>query len=366
MEPPDRFAHPVSGSGINNARNRFIGQSSLEKANRPSWGLSQKRGLNCPIVLKGRKATVDMQSQAELFTELRPALMKLATRMLGEAVEAEDIVQEAYLRWQRARPDDVRSPKAFLTTIVTRLCLNYLDLARVRLEHGDAPLMLENLSSGMRGPVEHAELADALSEAFMSVLGNLSNTERAVFLLREAFDFEYGDIASIVERSEANCRQILKRARERIAAKESSARPAPEQQHRIVSEFLKAAETGEVDRLVSLLTEEAALARDPGDLFKPAPPLIRDPHIMFQTLGNTIAELRKISDRFVFFPVGHDYACVARTGRKAQGAILLRVMEEKIATVRLVSCPAPLRQLQILMAVTIGKDLPKGSTNSSN
>jgi RNA polymerase sigma-70 factor (ECF subfamily) len=307
-----------------------------------------------------------MQSKAEEFTELRPALMKLAHRMLRSEVESEDIVQEAYLRWERAAPDTIRSPKAFLTTIVTRLCLNHLDRARVRLEHSDAPSMLENSSSGMRSPAEHAELADALSEAFMGVLGNLSSTERAVFLLREAFDFDYCDIASVVDRSEANCRQILRRARERIAARESSAKPAREGDQRVVSEFLKAAETGEVDRLVSLLSEEAALARDPGDLSKPSPPIIRDPQILFKTLGNTLADLRSVSDRFLFFPVGRDYACVARAGRTTRGAILLRVVEQKVAAIRLVSCPSLLRQLKILMAVHTGEDFQEGSANKSN
>src|SRR3954447_20715213 len=131
--------------------------------------------------------------QAEIFTELRPALMRLARRMLGTEVEAEDMVQETYLRWAQAAGSEVRSPKAFLTTIVTRLCLNHLKLARVRLEHGDAPLVLENLHSESRSPAEHAEFADALSQALTTVLGNLSPTERAVFLLREAFEFDYGD-----------------------------------------------------------------------------------------------------------------------------------------------------------------------------
>ena len=203
-----------------------------------------------------------MTNQAEIFTELRPVLMKLAGRMLRSEMEAEDMVQETYLRWERATTREVRSPRAFLTTIVTRLCLNHLKLARVRLEHEDAPLLLERLSSEVSSPAEHAELADALTEAFMFALDNLSPTERAVYLLREAFAFDYGDIASVVARSEENCRQILRRARERITAKESAALPAREQNQRVVSEFLQAAETGELEPLLKLLSFEAALARD--------------------------------------------------------------------------------------------------------
>src|SRR5947207_14545969 len=184
-----------------------------------------------------------MQKQVEIFTGLRPVLMNLAGRMLRSEGEAEDMVQETYLRWERAAGREVRSPKAFLTTIVTRLCLNDLKLARVRLEHEDAPLLLERLSSEVRSPAEHAELADALTEAFMFAQDNLSPTERAEYLLREAFAFDYGDIASVVDRSDENCRQILRRAREAIAAKASTALSARDQTERVVSEVPHAAES---------------------------------------------------------------------------------------------------------------------------
>src|SRR5205085_3991134 len=99
---------------------------------------------------------------------------------------------------------------------------------------------------------------------------------------------------------------------DRITAKESTALPARDQNHRVVSEFLQAAETGQLEPLLKLLSHEAALARDAGDLSKPVPPLIRDREILFQTLGNTLAQMRNGSDRFILFPVGHDYAYVAR------------------------------------------------------
>jgi RNA polymerase sigma-70 factor (ECF subfamily) len=307
-----------------------------------------------------------MQMRAEIFTELRPVLMKLARRMLRSDVEAEDMVQEAYLRWERAPAGEVRSPKAFLTTIVTRLCLNHLKLARVRLELEDAPLLLDSLSSEARSPAEQAELADALSEAFMLALSDLSPAERAVFLLREGFAFDYGDIASVVDRSEENCRQILRRARERLAAKESSALPGREQNQRVVSEFLKAAETGELEPLLKLLSDEAVLARGAGDLSRPAPPLIHDREILLETLGTTLAEMRKAGGHFVLFPIGHNYAYVAHSGTTAKGAILLRVIEQKVAVVRLVSCPVLLHQLQILMAMRPGGDCRPVSPHQTN
>lgn len=307
-----------------------------------------------------------MRGRAEIFTDLRPVLMQLARRMLRSDMEAEDMVQEAYLRWERATAAEVRSPKAFLTTIVTRLCLNHLKLARVRLEHEDAPLLLDSLSSEVRSPAEQAELADALSEAFMFALDDLSPTERAVFLLREGFAFDYCDIASVVDRSEENCRQILKRVRERIAAKESTALPAREQNQRVVSEFLSAAETGELEPLLRLLSGGAVLARGAGDLSKPPPPLIHDREILFQTLRVTLAEMSKASDHFVLFPIGHNYAYVARSGTTARGAILLRVIEQKVAVVRVVNCPALLHQLQILMALNSGGEDQSENAQLSN
>jgi RNA polymerase sigma-70 factor (ECF subfamily) len=291
--------------------------------------------------------------RVEIFGEIRPELISLARRMLGSQVEAEDMVQEACLRWGRA-VGEVRSPKAFLRTIVTRLCLNHLALARVRLEHEDAPLLLENLSTETHSPAERAEFTDALSEALKTVLGNLAPTERVVFLLREAFEFDYADISMVVDRSEENCRQILRRARERLAAREPAVPPAREEDERIVSEFLNAAETGQFDQLLNLLSEGATLAPAPRDLSQPAPPLIYDREVLHQTLGNSLAQFRQGSERFVLFPVGHDYAFVARSGRTAKGAILLRVLGKKVVAVKVVICPALLNRLNILMTASTG------------
>jgi RNA polymerase sigma factor (sigma-70 family) len=303
-------------------------------------------------VLKSETQNIHMK--AIMYSEIRPELMNLARRMLGNEVEAEDMVQEAWLRWERGQPSEVRSPKAFLTTIVTRLCLNHLDLARVRLEHQDAPLLLEALSSEVRSPAEQAEFTDALAEALRTVLDHLSPTERVVFLLREAFQFEYEDIALVVDRSEENCRQILSRARQRLAGVERSAAPERKQDERVVSEFLNAAETGRLEALLQLLSDGVALAPAPPDLFKPAPPVIYDREVLFQMLGQSLAQLRQGSDGFVLFPVGLDYACVARSGRTAKGAVLVRVLGQKVAYVRLVTCPALLRRLQILMTMSPG------------
>jgi RNA polymerase sigma-70 factor (ECF subfamily) len=303
--------------------------------------------------------------KSETFIEIRPDLMNLARRMVGSEVEAEDVVQEACIRWERAATGEVRSPKAFLTTIVTRLCINHLNLARVRLEHEDAPLLLENLSSQARSPAEQAEFTEVLADALRTVLTNLSPTERVVFLLREAFEFDYPDIALVVDRSEENCRQILRRGRERLAARETSATADRVQNERVVSEFLNAAETGQFEQLLQLLSDGAALAPAPPNLSTPAPPLVYDPKILFQMLGNSLAQMRESSERLVLFPIGQDYVCVARSGKIVKAAVLLRVFGEKVTAVKLVSCPALLNRLRILMALSVEGDDPEGAGQSN-
>jgi RNA polymerase sigma-70 factor (ECF subfamily) len=305
--------------------------------------------------------------KAEMFTEIRPELVNLARRMLGNNAEAEDMVQEACLRWERAKTSEVRSPKAFLTTILTRLCLNHLDLARVRLEHQDAPFLLESLSSETRNPADHAEFNDALSEALRTVLANLPPTERVVFLLREAFEFGYADIALVVDRTEENCRQILSRARERLAAgRPSAAPPDRERDQRVVSEFLNAAETGRFEQLLVLLADGAVLAPAPADLAQSAPPLIHDRELLCQTIGKSLSQMREKSDCFVHFSIGQHFACVACDGRTPKAAILLRVVDQKVAAIKLVICPALLNRLHILMTANNGENGASESVHQSN
>ncbi|WCD85321.1 ECF RNA polymerase sigma factor SigJ [Streptomyces xanthophaeus] len=138
----------------------------------------------------------------------------IAYRMLGSAAEAEDIVQDAYLRWSTAERDDLRSPGAWLTTVVTRLCLNRLSSARVRREAYVGPWLPEPVltGDGTLGPLESAEQRDSVSMALLVLLERLSPVERAVYVLREAFDYSHREIAGLLEMSEANCRQLYRRA----------------------------------------------------------------------------------------------------------------------------------------------------------
>src|SRR5438552_9670937 len=153
---------------------------------------------------------------AKQFEAYRPLMFSIAYRMLGSVTEAEDIVQEAYLRYQATPTDEIVSHKAFLSTIVTRLCLNQLQSARAQREAYIGPWLPEPVLTGVDerfAPMQQAELHESLALAFLVLLEQLTPVERAVFLLREVFDYDYAEIAAIVGKSEAACRQLFSRAK---------------------------------------------------------------------------------------------------------------------------------------------------------
>jgi len=196
-------------------------------------------------------------SRDTAFDQHRPMLLGIASRMLGNAPDADDVVQDAFVRWQATDAEAIDSPRNFLATIVTRLCLDHLKSARrrheeLRAEPPDAP------GTGV-DPEQTMALADALSAAFFVLLDRLTPVERAVFLLVEGFDFSHAEIAAIVGRSEESCRQLLRRARQRLATERPSPRPRGGDR-KIVRRFLAACIAGDVEGLLGLLTDDAVLA----------------------------------------------------------------------------------------------------------
>jgi RNA polymerase sigma-70 factor (ECF subfamily) len=202
------------------------------------------------------------EAVVDLFDRHRPLLFSIAYRMLGSVMDAEDIVQEAYLRWQRAPQTEVRSPRAYLSAVVTRLCIDQLRSARTQREKYVGPWLPEPL------PTESASDAvavdESLSMAFLVLLESLNPTERAVFLLREVFDYDYDEISRLVGKSEDNCRQIARRARQSVAARRPRFEPSPEQEERLMGSFLEACFSGDMEGLVSLLSEDVTLWSDGG------------------------------------------------------------------------------------------------------
>lgn len=206
-------------------------------------------------------------ADANQFEAYRPLLFSIAYRMLGSATEAEDMVQEAYLRYQSTPPEQIVSLKAFLSTVVTRLCLNHLQLAQTQRETYIGPWLPEPIltEEGQHtGLVQQAELHDSISIAFLTLLERLTPLERAIFLLREVFEYDYAEIAAILDKEEAACRQLFSRAKKHIAERRSRFRPAPEAHRQILVRFIEAVSTGELDGLMNLLAEDVVMRADGG------------------------------------------------------------------------------------------------------
>ncbi|MGP3756542.1 RNA polymerase, sigma subunit, ECF family [Streptomyces sp. LamerLS-316] len=205
---------------------------------------------------------LDLERATRDFTEARPQLFGIAYRVLGSAAEAEDIVQETWLRWQKADRTGIREPAAFLTTIAARLAINLARSARVRRESYPGPWLPEPVDTSA-DPQLGAERAEALDLAVLFLLEKLNPVERAAYVLREAFDYPYGRIADILETSEANARQLVSRARKHLAAERRE--PVSSDAHRRLLEvFLAAARTGSLSVLEDVLTADVVSHSDGG------------------------------------------------------------------------------------------------------
>ncbi|GLW98129.1 RNA polymerase sigma-70 factor [Microtetraspora sp. NBRC 16547] len=200
------------------------------------------------------------------FEAFRPRLEAIAYRLLGSAGEAEDAVQETFLRWQAADVDRIEVPEAWLTKVLTNLCLNQLTSARARRETYVGQWLPEPLLAGdpMLGPADTAEQRESVSYAVLTLMERLSPNERAVYVLREAFDYPHREIAEILDITEAASQQIFHRAKKHVADGKARTEVDEAAARRIVEEFLAAATSGRIDPLVRLLTEDAIAIGDGG------------------------------------------------------------------------------------------------------
>ncbi|HET8627891.1 MAG TPA: RNA polymerase sigma-70 factor [Thermomicrobiales bacterium] len=202
---------------------------------------------------------------AEIFARQRPHLFAIAYRMLGSVQDAEDVVQEAYLQWQRRADGVVASPRSFLSTIVTRQSINHLNAARTRRETYPGPWLPEPIvSEGEPDLAETAALHESLSMAFLALLERLTPVERAIFLLHDVFAYDFHEIAGIVGKGEANCRQIARRARRQIQAGRPRFDPDPARREQLTRQFIAACNDGDLDGLLATLAADATLWTDGG------------------------------------------------------------------------------------------------------
>lgn len=237
-----------------------------------------------------------------LFNEHRSRLYSIAYRMLGSRADAEDMVQEAYLRWHRADIERLHVPQAWLVTAITRLCIDRLRAARTEREAYVGPWLPEPIVGDAAAPAAdaHSELVSDLSVAFLVVLERLAPEERAAFLLHEVFDSGYADIAGILGKSEATCRQIVHRARQRVHQDRPRFKVSETARTRLLERFLEALRTEDKSALLSLFAPDATWTADGGGVAKAARKVVRSNELVARfTLGIWHRYLKHLTYRVV-------------------------------------------------------------------
>jgi RNA polymerase sigma-70 factor, ECF subfamily len=224
---------------------------------------------NKPAAAQEETGTVTRtDDRAHAFEAHRPLLFSIAYRMLGRASEAEDVVQDAYLRYAAAAPEELRSLRAWLSTVVTRLCLDRLKSSQAKREQYVGPWLPEPVIHVDREPslARAVEQRESTTLAFLLLLENLTPQERAVFVLREAFDYDYADIAEMLDLSPANCRQLFHRAKARLRERQHRPRFHASRAHhkKLVESFVVAMQSGDPSRLHELLASDVVFTADGG------------------------------------------------------------------------------------------------------
>jgi RNA polymerase sigma-70 factor (TIGR02957 family) len=284
-----------------------------------------------------------------VFQELRPLMFTLAYRMLGSVTEAEDIVQEAFLRYHRAGLDgvEIQTPKAYLATVTTRLAIDELRSARARRESYVGPWLPEPIvTSEADDPARSAEIRDELSMALLVVLETLGPVERAVYLLHDVFDYGYADVAKIVDRTEDNCRQLAVRARRHIEERRPRF-PVDRAQHtELARSFLAACACGDAAELAKLLADDVTFVGDGGGKAMAA----REPIVgAVRVIRFLLGLLRQAAKQGVSIDAVRVNGQLGIRTRDAAGdlisVIALDIVDGRVATLHSVINPDKLRHL---------------------
>jgi RNA polymerase sigma-70 factor, ECF subfamily len=286
-------------------------------------------------------------NMTESFETYRTYLFAIAYRMLGSAMDAEDMVQETYLRYQSTSKDSITSLKAFLTTIISRLCVDQLHLARRTREQylgtwlPEPIITADNLQ--VSSPEERVDREESISLAFLLVLEQLQPVERAVFLLREVFDYDYAEIASFLGKSEVACRQWFSRAKKHLADHRPRFQASPEIQRRLLVSFQQALQAGEMTSLMKMLAEDVTFWADGGGKVKGVAIhrlFGRDEVVRFILSNSPIFRSTLPADSHVeLAEVNGQPAFITRSGERAFAVLTIDVEAEQIKAIRFVANP---------------------------
>jgi len=279
----------------------------------------------------------------ESFESYRAYLFSIAYRMLGSVMDAEDMVQETYLRYQATPPETIHSLKAYLTTILTRLCMDQLQLARRKRELYVGPwlpepiLTTEEIETG--DPEKRVDMQESISLAFLVLLEQLQPFERAVFLLREVFGYEFAEIATMLDKSEAACRRSFSRAKLHLREHRPRFPASPETHEQLLNGYFKAVQTGEINTLMNLLSEDVTLWADGGGKVKQA--ALRPIHGRDAVARFSLGTKRFWPENSHIEPgvVNGQDALIVRTGEKAFAVFTIDVEHGQIQAIRIIANP---------------------------
>jgi RNA polymerase sigma-70 factor (ECF subfamily) len=287
--------------------------------------------------------------QVEVFQEHRRLLFSIAYRMLGTRVDAEDMLQETFLRWQRVSESEIRDPRAFLVTVITRLCINQLQSARVMREQYFGLWLPEPLVSRTTDEsLALSDLNESLSMAFLLLLERLTPTERAVFLLREVFEYEYAELSEMLGQSEANCRQILKRARHHISQVRTRFDTSPQKRQKLLNEFLTASFEGNMEGLLSVLASDVVLYTDGGGKASAVPNPIYGAEKVARFFIGAREKLLPSNLIWNFAQINGQLGVVAYHEDRVFGVLTMDTSEVRILNIYIVRNPEKLKLLEQL------------------
>ncbi|MGW1811566.1 RNA polymerase sigma-70 factor [Streptomyces sp. NPDC002078] len=288
------------------------------------------------------------QTATDVFEEHRPLLVGVAYRMLGRVADAEDVVQDAWLRWSRADRAEVREPRAYLVRITTRLAIDRLRQVQTRGEAYVGPWLpepyLTEFGDAAPDAAEHAVLADSVSLALLVVLESLSPLERAVFVLREAFGYPYAEIAALLDRGEPAVRQLAARARRHVDERRPRYDVDPAQRRELTERFLAAAAGGDLDGLMSLLAPDVRLVGDSGGKAK-APLRILHTADKVGRFLVAVAQQSAAALSYRFLEANGGPALLVVSAGEPESLVQVDVVDGRVTTVYIVRNPDKLRHL---------------------
>jgi RNA polymerase sigma-70 factor (ECF subfamily) len=277
-------------------------------------------------------------SRVETFNEYRPLLMSIAYRMLGSRADAEDAVQETFLRYQTTE-DEPRSPKAFLATTITRLCIDQLRSARSRREIYVGQWLPEPVATAGTA----LEMAESLTMAFLVLLESLAPLERAAFLLHNVFDYDYDEIAQMIGKTEANCRQMVHRAKERITSRQHRFDPSREETERIISRFLETTRSGDLSGLMALFADDAVMTSDGGGKARAARNLVTRADSIARFIMGVIRKNEELNPVHTLTEINAQPAFITTISGQVVSATILDIRDGRIQNLFIVANPDKLR-----------------------